>query len=99
MSESDRWLAEVVGVIRRADLPALQTLLHSGKFNLNQTHEGRLPLVEAVPAGAPFVQALLGAGADVNARDGDGCTALIKAADTASLPALKRSWPPGRTPT
>ncbi len=89
MSKSERRLVEVVEAIRRADLPGLQTLLGSGNFDLNQTHEGELPLVEAVTAGVPFVQALLIAGADVNAHDEDGCTALIKAADKANLPVMK----------
>jgi cell wall assembly regulator SMI1 len=47
---------------------------------VNQRTDGLLPLVEAVDAGPELVEALIRAGADVNAPDASGMTPLVKSA-------------------
>jgi cell wall assembly regulator SMI1 len=84
--------------MRRKDLAGLKDLLDSGRVEVNQPCDGKLLLVEAVQAGADFVQALLQAGARANVQDRGNSTPLVKAASLGNVPALKALLAAGADP-
>src|SRR5947209_6174931 len=98
MSNDGAKLRQVLKAIATQNLPQLRKLLGSGGIDLDQTYQGQLALVDAVPAGVDFVTALLVGGANVNARDDRGYTALIKAAEQGNVPVLQTLLAGGADP-
>ena len=98
MSEKDQNLGLFVGAIGRRDLAEVKVLLDSGHVSVNELHEGKLPLVEAVRAGTEFIQALLHSGANPNAHDKRNSSPLVTAAASGNLSALKTLLGSGADP-
>jgi hypothetical protein len=80
MPENEEDLRQAMGALHQKDLPKFKALLRFRPIEINQPWEGKFLLVEAVQAGAEFVQALLEVGAKADVQDKSNSTPLVKAA-------------------
>ena len=75
--------------MRSRNLKAVRALLTASGLNPNERYEGKLAIVEAASAGAEFVKAMLSVGSLIDAKDGQGITALLRASERGDVDAVK----------
>ena len=79
----------ILDEIESRNLQGVRRAAQKHPEELNAVFEDRLPIIEAVDAGPAFVEALAAAGADIEAADGIGLTALLYASTQGRLDVVK----------